>query len=974
MRSRHPPPSAGSHHEVAPPRTAPAVDEPARRGAASRLALAVALLLLATAPTRAEIGDFAADGLLGQSGWSDTAARDLGPSGFSNPKGVAIDRSTTPARVFVSDPEHHRVLGWADVDALAAGTPADIVIGQPDFYSIACNQGLPSMTLPGLDMLCEPTGLAVDPDGSLYVVDTNNCRVLVFDDPFGTDTTADRMLGESRVCIGVTTDAGHLFLPRGVTTDATGNVWVSDSGNCRVLGWDGPLTATDTAADHVLGANDFTTRQCTSLYWPEGLTVAPDGTVWVGTQTQVVGFFDPLTTDAQADRWIGSRQCNEEGQSASTTCGPIGVATDSAGRLYVADAGNSRVLLFSSPRTVAQAARVIGQTGFIGDSDLFEDGCNDPTGVASATTLCLRRVRRLTLGGTYTEAAALAVDEQDRLWVADGLNHRVLRYDTPRVDSTADLVLGQDSMSDVREQVLGIHPASVAVSNWNYIAVVVDEENSRLLLHPSVHLWSPFPTAAIGQPDLATKGCNTGGRSASTLCNPGAAYVDRNGHLWVADTGNNRVLRFDHPWLSYNYSARTWEVRREASVVFGQTDFSSATCGAGVSGLCAPRGVVTDRRDNTYIADTGNHRVVHHENPLADHDAERVYGQADFLATGGCNGGGTPSAATLCSPHGLVMDDDADLLWIADTGNNRVVAYDDPFRLDGGADQVIGQPTATSAGCSAGASGLCAPLGLGVDARNNLYVADTGNDRVLVFEAPLTDATADRVFGQGDFDTTGCPAEPSRETLCAPTGVAPANSAEVLVVADAGHERVVRFDAPFCIDEFKLTPASRLLAGLRSGPKSTKIEMTLGPGANDDLLAMRDKLVLLERDGGVDAGDEPLLELETDSGVVWSERVPSMSNLHSTNSGGVWATRWLKGERDQGIDDFRVAERFVIPPGFGDSPQYDNLSYKGRAVGLDLSAFVENRARWRVRYGSTCFETELACRGDSLARRCQPAR
>ena len=120
-------------------------------------------------------------------------------------------------------------------------------------------------------------------------------------------------------------------------------------------------------------------------YWPRGIAVAPDGRVWVGTQTQVVGFIDPRPPETSPDRCIGTRNCNEDGQRASTTCGPIGVAIDSAGRRYVADAGIGRILLFSTPRTVEQAARVFGQPS------IAANPARNAGGIPSESPLCDRR-------------------------------------------------------------------------------------------------------------------------------------------------------------------------------------------------------------------------------------------------------------------------------------------------------------------------------------------------------------------------------------------------------------------------------------------------------------------------------------------------------------------------------------------------------------------------------------------------------
>ena len=80
-------------------------------------------------PARADIGDLEADALVGHISFSDSIPHVVGPATFSNPKGVAIDRSTTPNRLYVADSQYSRVLGWSDVDALVSGQPADLVIG-----------------------------------------------------------------------------------------------------------------------------------------------------------------------------------------------------------------------------------------------------------------------------------------------------------------------------------------------------------------------------------------------------------------------------------------------------------------------------------------------------------------------------------------------------------------------------------------------------------------------------------------------------------------------------------------------------------------------------------------------------------------------------------------------------------------------------------------------------------------------------
>src|SRR5208282_3873309 len=130
----------------------------------------------------------------------------------------------------------------------------------------------------------------------------------------------------------------------------------------------------------------------------------------------------------------------------------------------------------------------------------------------------------------------------------------------------------------------------------------------------------------------------------------------------------------------------------------------------------------------------------------------------------------------------------------ADAANNRVVEYNTPLAQAALgndysiADMVFGQPNLWSKNCADGVistdvsglgpDSLCGPTGVALDSANNLYVADTGDNRVLEYNTPLLatqtagsgDNVADLVLGQsGSFTQNGC--NLGSWGLCAPTGV-----------------------------------------------------------------------------------------------------------------------------------------------------------------------------------------------------------
>ena len=138
------------------------------------------------------------------------------------------------------------------------------------------------------------------------------------------------------------------------------------------------------------------------------------------------------------------------------------------------------------------------------------------------------------------------------------------------------------------------------------------------------------------------------------------------------------------------------------------------------------------------------------------------------------------SADSLCYPVGVAVDG-AGNLYVADDGNSRVLEYNTPLTTDTTADTVFGQGgNFTSDDCDNGgfsANSLCYPDGVAVDGAGNLYVADTDNSRVLEYNTPLTNTTADTVFGQGgsftesDCNTdTGYDSNPTDNDLCYPDG------------------------------------------------------------------------------------------------------------------------------------------------------------------------------------------------------------
>ncbi len=258
--------------------------------------------------------------------------------------------------LYVTDRQNKRVLEFDD--PATTDVVADRVFGQPDMFTKQCNLGA--------DGLCGPRGLAFDAAGNLYVSDQGNHRIMVYFDPLN-DQVADAVIGapdfDTKIGCLIPPSASDMCEPRGIDVDANGTLWVADAFNHRVLAFLSPLT-TDGVADLVLGQPDFASNICNnggvsaaSLCQTRDAAVTAAGTVYVADMynSRVLAYFDPFGTDTVADRFFGQssfrgRACNSGGvPTAKTLCRPGGVELDQCGNLYVGDRYNHRLLRYDTP-------------------------------------------------------------------------------------------------------------------------------------------------------------------------------------------------------------------------------------------------------------------------------------------------------------------------------------------------------------------------------------------------------------------------------------------------------------------------------------------------------------------------------------------------------------------------------------------------------------------------------------------------
>ncbi len=332
-------------------------------------------------------------------------------------------------------------------------------------------------------------------------------------------------------------------------------------------------------------------------------------------------------------------------------------------------------------------------------------------------------------------------------------------------------------------------PRGVAVTDD--LLVVADTGQNR------VFIWRGIPTTpyhdasvVLGQSDQVQTRRNTGAEvDANTLLYPSAVWTDGS-MLIVADAWNHRVLI----WKELPTSNH-----QPADIVVGQPDFRSnqpnvegLTASPSARSLYWPYGIYCDGRQ-LWIADTGNRRVLYYERIPSTHfrPADAVIGQKDFHHR-------DYDPAYPIWPYSLQVHPRGTMA-IVDTQYYRVLVWRDwKEAFHRPADVVIGQPDLHSNGQnqfqwqpSAHTLNWCYHCCF---YRSGLFVADTGNSRILWFERvpQQSNAPASRLLGQSDFHH-GLE-HPAHDNLQSPGYYWPFSlsiSGKTLAVADTGNHRIV---------------------------------------------------------------------------------------------------------------------------------------------------------------------------------------
>lgn len=317
-----------------------------------------------------------------------------------------------------------------------------------------------------------------------------------------------------------------------------------------------------------------------------------------------------------------------------------------------------------------------------------------------------------------------------RLVVGDTTNSRYLFFNSlPTTNNpSADLVLGQASFSVLSTAVNSSTIGSASEAVWTGDQLILaDGLNNRLLVYNTIPQSNgESADYVIGQTDFTGSGNATDASSFNLFT--GGLGLDSS-KLWVADYNNNRVLRFNLP-ITSNFPT--------ANLVQGQADLVTAVAGATNKDMTSPSKVIFYENKMIVVERINNRVLVFNSIPTANYiAADVVIGQPDFTSTSINQGLGAATAKTLNRPRGITVDDSG-RLYIADTENNRILIYNSiPTANNASADLVLGQSDFISTSINAGASASASSLSNVSDVSFglcHLVVSDQNNHRVLIFQ------------------------------------------------------------------------------------------------------------------------------------------------------------------------------------------------------------------------------------------------
>ncbi len=302
---------------------------------------------------------------------------------------------------------------------------------------------------------------------------------------------------------------------------------------------------------------------------PQGVAVDKIGNIYVAdvgnNKIRRIDTNGIITTFAG----IGIAGYNGDGIQATSAyiAGPVNIATDQQGNVYIADAGNNRIRMVNTAGIISTIAGD-GFANFSGDGNpAINSEINNPGGVA--------------------------VDDSGNIYIGDAGNNRVRRINTSGIINTIAGIgvpgFGGDGFPAINAQLNS--PQGVAVDDSGNV-FIADANNQRIRMIDKSGIVGTF----AGNGVAGYNGDNIPA-PASELNIPKRIAVDHSGNLFIGDINNNRVRKVDHTGIITTIAGS------------GVAGYNGDKISATIAQLNNPGGVALDNSDNLYICDKSNQRL-----------------------------------------------------------------------------------------------------------------------------------------------------------------------------------------------------------------------------------------------------------------------------------------------------------------------------------------------------------------------------
>jgi trimeric autotransporter adhesin len=574
--------------------------------------------------------------------------------------------------------------------------------------------GAPAATATGLDL---PGPSGVIRDGSLNTYIAAPYSTYVFEVKGATVSTFAGVGYENYIGDGNLASKAGLDLPTALAIDSKGNIYIADPGGSRIR----KVAATTGKIVTVVGSGtkcEPSTATCgdggkasaASINLPNAVTVDSSGTIYfadsadhriraVNTGTKAITIAGVVIQSGNIATIAGTGNicssptsaCGDGAAATSASLNfPEGVAVDGSGNIYIADTRDNRIREIPSG-----SSSIIAFAG---------------SGIACVSSLSSCGNGGALLSAQFHLPMGLFIDPTNNLYIADSLDEEVRLINL--TSSALSTVAGNGTQGFIGDG------GTATSAELNLPGSVFLDVAGNLLIADTGNQRVRIVTAN----NIATlAGGGTGGdggpATSATFANPYNVAEDAAGNLYIADTANNRIRMVN---------AKTGIVSTVAGT--GSAGYTGDTGLATSATLNAPAAVAVDSSNNIWIADTGN--LVIRKVSAATSNISTVAGNglACNPPPAKCGDGGLATSANLSTPLGIAVDS-AGNLYISDYTAQyvRVVAANSQIIT---AVAGIGLVGSSGDNGPAKASKLDHPLGIAVDASDNVYIDDSQNNRI----------------------------------------------------------------------------------------------------------------------------------------------------------------------------------------------------------------------------------------------------